>query len=132
VPEGLDNLTWSEKADMVYNEEERINSLKKVASSFIRVAPFFEEIATDMMLPRKLWLIEMTTSEYLGILKGTLGGYIFRDDDYEERLGVDELISNLKRSIIVRSIFNKVSLEFSNRELIDSFEATKFSIALEQ
>jgi len=132
VPEALKVFTWSERLDIVHNEEERLNTLKNVASSFIRFSPFFEELAMSTILPSKLWLGNLDIFNYQGVIKGTLSGYVFRDDDYEERLAVDELISNLKENRTMGLFFNKVSLEFSNRELLDGFEATKFSIALEQ
>jgi len=132
VPEALKAFTWSERSNIVYNEEERLSTLRNVASSFICFSPFFEELSMGAILPSRLWLVNLGISNYQGLIKGTLSGYVFRDDDYEERLAVNELISNLKENRIIGLIFNKVSLEFSNRELIDSFEATKFSIALEQ
>lgn len=131
IPEALSQLTWFEREDAVRSEEERVSSLKKVVSSFIRFSSFFEEIATNTLLPSRLWLIDLNVVNSREGTKGTLDGYIFRDDDYEERLGVDEFIFNLKQSVIVELIFSKVRLKSSTRHIIDNFEVTRFSIGLE-
>ncbi|MCK4912657.1 MAG: pilus assembly protein PilM, partial [Candidatus Omnitrophica bacterium] len=131
IPEALSQLTWLEREDVVRSEEESVSSLKNVVSSFIRFSSFFEEIATNAMLPNRLWLIDLSIVNYQQETRGTLDGYIFRDDDYEERLGVDEFISNLKQSGTVELIFSKVRLKSSNRDKIDNFEVTRFSIGLE-
>jgi len=132
VPAALDTLTWQEKAAELYKEEGKINSLKELLASFVRFSSFFERIATEDMLPRRLWLYEVNIAGQRGKYRAVLTGYIFRDNDYEERLGVDEFISNLRRDKTVGSIFSKVELDSSGRYEIEGFEVTSFSVILEE
>lgn len=132
VPAALGALTWQERAAMLQEEEEKINSLKELLSSFVRFSSFFEKMATEGILPRRLWLTDLDIAGHQGEYRGVLTGYIFRNDDYAERLGVDEFISNLRKGKTVRSIFSKVNLESSSRDEVEGFEVTRFSITLEK
>ena len=132
VPEALSALTWQERSAMVSKEEARISSLKKVLASLSRFSPFFERMATESMLPRRLWLTDLDVSGYQGEYKVILTGYIFRDNDYEERLGVDEFISNLTKDKTIGAAFSKVELDSSSRSEVEGFEVTRFSVILEE
>jgi hypothetical protein len=87
-------------------------------------------LSIEGMLPRRLWLSGLEIYGEKGRYSGNLKGYIFRDNDYEERLGVDEFISNLRKDKAVRSIFNKIELESSDRKEVEGFKVTHFSIIL--
>jgi len=132
IPAALSALSWQERAITVEKEDEKIRSLKVLLTSLFRFSSFFAKIATDEILPRKLWLSDLSITGYQGPYRGTLAGYIFRDDDYEERLGVDEFISNLRKDKTVGSIFSKVDLKSSSRYKVKGFEVTIFSVILEK
>ena len=132
VPAALGALTWQERAAMVEKENERIKSIKNISTSLSRFSPFVERIATEDILPRRLWLGDLDITGAQGKYKAILTGYIFRDNDYEERLGVDEFISNLRKDKTVGSIFTKVELDTSSRQKVENFEVTSFSVILEQ
>jgi len=132
VPAALDTLTWQEKAAVLHKEEEKINSLKELLTSFVHFSSFFEKIATEDILPHRLWLSELGIAGKMGKYRAVLTGYIFRDNDYEERLGVDEFISNLKKDKTVGSIFSKIELDSSSRYEVEGFEVTSFFVILEE
>jgi len=132
VPAALGAFSWPERVMMMNAEEEKINSLKEVLSSFTRFSSFFKRLATEEILPRRLWFIDLNIRGEREKYLGTLSGYIFRDDDYEERLGVDEFISNLRKDEIIESIFSKVELESSDREEVEGSKVTRFAIILEE
>ncbi len=128
----LGAFSWPERVMMMNAEEEKINSLKEVLSSFTRFSSFFKRLATEEMLPHRLWLVDLSIRRQREKYSGTLMGYVFRDNDYEERLGVDEFISNLGKDEIIESVFSKVELESSNREEVEGFKVTRFAIILEE
>lgn len=132
ISPALSALSWQERAIIVEKEEEKIRSLKVLLTSFSRLSSFFEKIATGEILPRRLWLVNLDITRHQEAYRGTLDGYIFRDDDYEERLGVDEFISNLRKDKTVVSIFSKIDLDSSSRYEIEGFEITSFSVILEK
>lgn len=132
VPADLDGLTWEAKAEVLHKEEKRIKFLKELLSSFVRFSPFFEKLASEDIFPSRLWLSDLDITGEPGEFKAVLTGYIFRNDDYEERLGVDEFISNLRGDKTISSIFNKIELDFSSRYELGEFEVTSFSVVLEQ
>ena len=57
---------------------------------------------------------------------------MFNDNDYEERLGGSEFIYNLRKDKIIRSIFSKIELDFSDREEVEGFKVTRFAIIFEE
>ena len=132
VPAALGAFSWSERAMAVNTDEEKINSLKEILSSFTRFSSFFKRLATDEVLPRRLWLSDLSIQGRREEYSGTLIGYIFRDNDYGERLGVDEFISNLRKDKIIGSIFSKVELKSSDKREIEGFKVTRFTIILEE
>lgn len=132
VPAALGAFSWPKRVMMMNTEEEKINSLKEVLSSFTRFSSFFKRLATDEVLPRRLWLIGLNIQGRREEYSGTLIGYIFRDNDYGERLGVDEFISNLRKDKIIGSIFSKVELKSSDKREIEGFKVTRFTIILEE
>ncbi len=132
VPAALGEFTWQERAVMVNKEEEKIRSLKNLFASLSRFSSFFKRMATEDMLPRRLWLYELSISGQSGKYRAVLTGYVFRDNDYEERLGVDQFISNLRGDKTVGSIFSKVELDSSDRYEVGGFEVTGFSVTLKK
>ena len=132
VPAALTNLSWPEMVEIVNLEEKKSNSLKRVLTSFIRLSSFFKELAAQEMIPHGLWIGGLNIYQKKDRYIVALPGYIFRNDDYEEGLGVDEFISNLKKSKVVKSIFSRVELDFSSKEKVRGFEVTHFSITLKE
>jgi len=132
VPAALDAFAWQERTAMVDKKEEKIRSLKNIITSLPRFSSFLERLATEDILPRRLWLTNLDITGYQEGRRGVLIGYIFRNNDYEERLGVDEFISNLRKDKTIGSIFNKIGLESSSRYKVEGFEVTSFSIILEK
>ncbi len=132
IPAALEGLSSQERMERVNLEEERINSLRKVVASFNRLSPFFKELASDKILPRRLWLNKLGVYQKNYKYTAVLSGYIFCNDDYQERLGVDEFISNLKKNKVVRPVFSRIELESSSRKKIEDFEVTYFAITLEK
>jgi len=128
----LGAFSWPERAIMVNAEEEKINYLKEVLSSFTRLSSFFKRLATEEILPHSLWLIDLNIQGQEEKYSGTLSGHVFRDNDYEERLRVDEFIANLGKDEIIESIFSKIELESSDRIEIEGFKVTRFVIILDE
>lgn len=132
IPAALEGLSLQERIIKVNREEKKINSLRKISASFDRLFPFFKELVSDKVLPRRVWFNKLIIDRRDYKYMATLSGYIFRNDDYQERLGVDEFISNLKKNEKIKLIFTNVNLESSSREKIEDFEVTYFSVKLEE
>ncbi|MBD3264338.1 MAG: hypothetical protein GF375_04465, partial [Candidatus Omnitrophica bacterium] len=119
VPKGLLQHSWERREQLTNEREGQIANLRDLQNSFIKFSPFFQKLGQKSMLPQRLWLDSFTLrrrgqsgKDYQAKIKG----YIYRDDDYEERLGLDEFIFNLKQEAAVNSIFKNVELESSDKQ----------------
>ncbi|MFH1519309.1 MAG: pilus assembly protein PilM [Candidatus Omnitrophota bacterium] len=132
LPNILAELSWPEREDRTNLEEEHINSLRKLRTSLIRFSSFFEMLASTDALPYRLWLESLTINPRDEGYRAVLSGRIFRNDSYEERQGIDDLVASLRENATVRSIFSKIELDSLNRDQEDGFEFTVFSVNLEK
>ncbi len=131
VPPALKDYSWSQRAEMTKAKEVKVKALKEVVASIKKLSAFFNYLGRYQTLPEGIWLESMNISVRQDEYFGNLTGYVFRDDDYAERLGLDEFISILKADEVVRASFPNIELESSQRRKIREFEVTSFSIKLQ-
>jgi len=130
IPKELKDLSWKERADMTKTKADEVKALKEITASFRRLFGFFNTLGKGEILPEGLWLERLNVTRRKDGYSGDLRGYVFRDDDYKERLGLDEFISALKAEESVKANFSSVELNSSKRTKIRGFEVTDFSIKL--
>jgi hypothetical protein len=130
VPEAMSKLSWKEREALVAKKRQQVEILREINDSFIGFSGFINKLHRKGTLPDGVWLdklsVRLTGKGYTGTLKG----YIFRDDDYKERLGLDELVASLKSDESVMSVFSDVELDQSRRQSMREFEVTYFIITL--
>ena len=130
IPKELTKLSWAQRETKTKEKAGEVKVLKEVKTSLKKVFGFFDELSSSAMLPEGLWLDRLSLSRSKDGYNSELQGYIFRDDDYKERLGLDDFISNLKKEDEVRSIFSSVEVKSSQRREIRGFDVTSFSVVL--
>jgi hypothetical protein len=130
VPEELENLSWKERADKVNEKAARVKIFKEAKAAFKQLFGFFDSLGKVKTRPDGVWLDSVTISQRDDDYTGNLTGYVFQDDDYAERLALDEFISILKEDGEVRSVFPNVEIETSLRKKLRKFDVTNFSIKL--
>ncbi len=132
VPPELSGLSWEERQQQLFEKKSRLRQIKKMADSFTDFGTFFEKLGQRGVLPQRLWLEGLEVSQSRNIYSARLTGFIFRDDDYQERLGINEFISNLRKDQAISGLFSTISLDYSEREEKQEFWVTRFAIRLEQ
>lgn len=131
VPPEFKDVSQVERKDMVKKRKDKVKALKSVAGSFREFSEFLDILSQQgIILPSGSWLKTLDVVYEKGEYSGKLIGYIFRDDNYKERLAFDELIFNLKNNEIVQSIFSNVEMDYSKKERLKEAELTSFSIKL--
>ncbi len=132
VPDTLAELSWTEREDRISLEEDNINSLRELRTSLTRFSSFFEMLASTEVLPSRLWLENLAINPRDEGYRAVLSGRIFRNDSYNDRQGIDELVASLREDKAVSSIFSKIELDSLNRDQDGGFEFTVFSVSLEK
>ncbi len=135
VPDEFKKLSWEERKKQLADKQSQLSALRKLQGDKKDYKEFFDVLDTKSMLPEGLWLTDISISGQrrgtTTILKGMVRGSIFLDDDYEEKQVLDELISNLKVTPAITTIFSEVNIDSSRRETKGEFEVTTFSVTLE-
>ena len=135
IPLKLRSLSWEERREKVEDAEERINKLQEVNKELSKFSSFFEVLSTKGNLPAGLWLEEVSMDVHR-VHEGSqryetiMSGYVFLDNHDEEDVSVDNFVFILKKSKEVRANFSNVELQSSEREELESFKVTRFSIKL--
>ena len=130
MPIKMKGLSWEQREELVEEKKKDIDILRGIHSSFMNISEIFAKLHRKGMLPEGVWLVDLSISRLAGGYQGTLKGYIFRDDDYQERLGLNELVSRLKQEDIFMQVFSNVELDQSRRQKIREFEVTSFTLKL--
>ncbi|MFO8052373.1 MAG: pilus assembly protein PilM [Candidatus Omnitrophota bacterium] len=109
----------------------KIKQLKQLKGKKIKLSNFLGLFVDKGVMPDKMWL------DSINISKGQeekyrveIRGYIYRADDYQERLAVNDFVSNLRTEESVNSLFNIVEATSTDREKIRDFTVTKFVVNL--
>lgn len=130
IPEPLAPLAWGEYQTAVKELEVKIKTLQKAAKSFNNLSEAFKSLSSRRVLPEGLWLENLKINRRGEGYSATMAGYIFRDDDYQERQGLDDFMARLKTEYALQTLFSKVELDSSSRQQKKDFEVTYFSINL--
>lgn len=132
IPAQFKNKTWQERKDMTAKQEDEIRKLKQIAKGSVKLSGFFKALTREGVLPNRLWLTRMDLGKVKDDYVVNLNGYIFRDDDYQESLGFNEFISNLRKDPQIRDIFPLIEPVSSDKRALQGFKVTNFSIKLYQ
>jgi len=130
VPKGLATFSWGEYKEAIKELKTDIKTLQKAQKSFNNLSDLFKSLSSRRVLPEGLWLEDLKISRRGENYSAEIAGYIFRDDDYQERQGLNDFVARLKDEYSLQTIFSKVELDFSNRQQKKDFEVTYFSINL--
>lgn len=139
VPEELKEFSWEKRAEIVGTKAVQIGELKKIKSSFQDLSGVLDRLNSREVLPQGMWFESIEFSRELegygeenkpGKYIGRITGYIFRNDDYAEREGLNEFISNLKKQESISSFFSVIEIDFSRRQKMREFDVTYFGIRL--
>ncbi|MCK5493763.1 MAG: hypothetical protein KAJ14_11700, partial [Candidatus Omnitrophica bacterium] len=125
---GLEDLKQKEIESLVKLKGKEIKSLKKDFKSLFRLFGFLEKIGTTKVLPSGLGFISLELSKVKNKCFGKIRGYIFRDNDYEEKRGIDEFVENLRNEEAIKSKFPNIEVESSTRVEKKTFMVTEFVI----
>lgn len=138
IPKELERYSWEDRKKAFVDTSNNFQVLREVTEAGGDLSSFLDLLMSTRVLPQGLWIdslyIEMKRVSGLkgkGKYQATIGGFIFRDDSFQERSGVDEFINNLKISTAVSSLFPSVRLTQSDRVEKEGFELTSFTIKLE-
>jgi len=131
VPSELSSLPWGEYEGAITDLESKLAKLKDAQGAFTNLSGLFEALSSRKVLPEGLWLERVALSDDRGRLNGDIRGYIFRDDDYQERLGVDDFVARLKAEPAIGDFFSRIAVDSSRRQQKKDFKVTYFSIKLD-
>jgi len=130
VPAGLKDLPWSQHKKAVEDLKSELEKLKGALNSFTNLSKVIEAFSNRNVLPDVLWLESLQISRQDKGYSAKVNGYIFRDDDYKERLTLDDFVTRLKNESSLQALFSTVEIEFSRRQQQREFMVTYFSINL--
>ena len=138
VPNELQKFSWKDRQKAFAQTSGNLQTLREVAKAGGDLSPFLDVLMSTRVLPQGLWIdnLDVELRSVPGArgkekYQATIRGFIFRDDSFQERSGVDEFINNLKISAAVSSIFPSVRLTQSDRVEKEGFDLTSFTIKLE-
>ncbi|MBU2266034.1 MAG: hypothetical protein KJ977_03250, partial [Candidatus Omnitrophica bacterium] len=130
VPQGLESLPWSQHKKAVDDLESELNKLKSALDSFNNLSGVFTSLSSRRTLPDGLWLENFQLNRQDKGYQAKISGYVFRDDDYKERLTLDDFVTKLKNDSSLQALFSTVEIESSRRQPQKEFLVTYFSINL--
>ena len=130
IPNDLVNLPWSQHKKAVDVLEVELEKLKNALNSFTDISKIFETFSSSSVIPDVIWLESLQISRQDKGYSAKVSGYIFRDDDYKERLTLDDFVTRLKNDNSLQALFSTVEVEFSRRQPQKEFMVTYFSINL--
>lgn len=131
LPVELQQVGWQKIETMIDKKQNRIQQLKQLKKENVKLASFLRLLIDKEAIPDKMWLDSIRISKigeknYAIEIKG----YIYRDDDYQERMGVNDFVANLKLEMSMNSLFEIVEVSSTDREEIRDFTVTQFTINL--
>ncbi len=123
--------SWAERSEKTDQREKEIVVLQGFITSFKGYSVFFHQVSLRGVLPEGVWFHRLILRP-MGqeTQEVSINGYVYRDDDYEERLGLDELVLNLKQNKLLQEYFTSVDLDYSRRLEQRGYPLTEFSILL--
>lgn len=132
LPQELQNNDWQNLDPILEKQRQNIRTLKDIKKERKYFADLLTVLSDNNVLPNQLWLDSLKiTKRGQKNYNINITGYIYRDDDYQERSGVNQFTENLKQSSVVNSLFNSVELKSTNKKRIREFNVTEFLITLE-
>lgn len=130
VPFEIKKLTWKQRKNVTAKREKEVKILRSLVKSFKGLSKFFDELGQRKILPPGAWLKDLSLTLGKESYKGTMSGYVFRDDDYQERLAIDEFISNLNNEYSAAEVFSSAEINSSAKQSIKGFKVTYFLVRL--
>ncbi|MCF7872616.1 MAG: pilus assembly protein PilM [Candidatus Omnitrophica bacterium] len=131
LPEQLQQLGWQNIKIATDKKLNKIKQLKQLKEKSIKLSNFLSLFVDKGVIPDKMWLDLINVSRRLEEKYSVeIRGYIYRADDYQERLAVNDFVSNLRAEESVNSLFNIVEATSTDREKIRDFTVTKFVVNL--
>lgn len=135
IPAPLKDLSWQERKVKTSELEKQVKELSDISKGYKSFYAFFDRISRRGILPEGLWLDKLNFSKVRASGKDKsenyqceINGLIFRDDDYMEKQGIDELLVNLKNDNVIKSYFPNINLEASNRTTVEGYNLTRFTV----
>ena len=109
--------------------EERRKSLEEINKiSPQEVSFLFEDIEKN--IPEGMWLESLRVNFEEG--RGSISGYIYLDNYFNEKEKIEEFISRLSESSKIGKLFPHIKVSERKRRKIRDFEVTYFEIGLEK
>ncbi|MFA7677537.1 MAG: pilus assembly protein PilM [Candidatus Omnitrophota bacterium] len=130
IPKDFERLDWKERKESLKQARERVSSLRNLKASFKDLSGIFAYLGRKGALPAGVWLDDLNIYRQGDSYKGTMTGYIFRDDSYAEQIGLNELVYSLKKDTYFKGLFSDIEVNSSKRQSIKEFEVTYFSLKL--
>ncbi|MCF7869680.1 MAG: pilus assembly protein PilM [Candidatus Omnitrophica bacterium] len=131
LPEQLQQVGWENIKIATDEKLNKITQLKQLKEKSIKLFNFLSLLVDGGVIPDKMWLslinISKKQKEKYSV---EIIGYAYRADDYQERLAVNDFVSNLRANESVNSLFNIVEATSADRETIREFTVTKFVVNL--
>lgn len=128
-PEELKNLAWPDVEVSLTKKQEETVKLKDLLKDISPIAPALEKISS--LRPKGLWFESIDVDYRDKKYTASLVGFIFLGDDYNERLGVDSFVSNLKKDTVIKEDFSKVEMVSLEKKTIGEYTVTYFTIKLD-
>ena len=134
LPETLKNKPIAEVEDYfkgrIKKDNDIIDKLKIDFSEYSRVYPLLDELPN--ILTEGLWLSDFRLKrDNKGGLKLSLSGYVLASDTGEGRSAIDNFISSIKKSDVLRRYFPNIDLVSMGRVKIEGYDVISFSLRLE-
>lgn len=128
----LEGLNQKGIETLVKSKGGEVKILKKDFKALSRLSEFLETMGKKSVLPSRLWFSSLDLSKLKNQYSAKISGYIFRDDNYEEKRGIDEFIENLRKQEGINSKFLNIEVESSTRVKKGNFIVTEFTIRLQE
>ncbi|MCF7916426.1 MAG: pilus assembly protein PilM [Candidatus Omnitrophica bacterium] len=131
LPAELQQVGWQNIETMIDKKQNKIQQLKQLKKEDIELSSFLRLLIDENVMPDKMWLDSIRISKvseknYTIEIKG----YVYRDNDYQERMGVNDFVANLKSEMPTNSLFEIVEVSSTDRKQIRDFGVTQFTISL--
>jgi len=120
----------AEAEENIKKQREKIVLLKELTVLFTEFYNFFEKLGDERILPYRLWFEDLNITQRGSEHIGYLTGYVFRNNDYEEREGLNEFLTNLRKESAITTVFSNIEIESSDKKDLRGFQVTRFSIKL--
>jgi hypothetical protein len=126
-PKELKGLNWQQIEQKLKQKEADLAKLKSLTST-PKIADALAKVAS--LRPKGLWFENLDLDYRDGKFTLSVSGFVFLGDAYNERSGVDNFISNLKKDTTIKANFSKVELVSLERKTISEYSLTYFIIRL--